>query len=145
MNSYSVYTLLCNASCTQQHIFEIDPCFCCVSVVCFFFIPELYVRVWLCHSLFIHALFNRHLSCFQFLTTTSIAAMNILVQVFCKHVFISLGSTPRSGMRGHKVGGQYRNPIDYVIGSRRWRGCVRSAKTRPGADCGTDHELLIKH
>ena len=25
----------------------------------------------------------------------------------------------------------------------RWRSSVQSAKTRPGADCGSDHELLI--
>lgn len=73
------------------------------------------------------------------------AAMNILVQVFCGHVFISLGSIPRSGMLGRRVGGQYRNPIDYVIRSRRWRSCIFSAKTRPGADCGTDHELFISN
>ena len=24
-----------------------------------------------------------------------------------------------------------------------WRSCIQSAKTRPGADCGSDHELLI--
>ena len=24
-----------------------------------------------------------------------------------------------------------------------WRRCIQSAKTRPGADCGSDHELLI--
>ena len=26
---------------------------------------------------------------------------------------------------------------------RRWRSSIRLAKTRPGADCGSDHELLI--
>ena len=25
----------------------------------------------------------------------------------------------------------------------RWRSTIESAKTRPGADCGSDHELLI--
>ena len=24
-----------------------------------------------------------------------------------------------------------------------WRSSIQSAKTRPGADCGSDHELLI--
>ena len=33
--------------------------------------------------------------------------------------------------------------IDYIIFSQRWRNSVQSAKTRPGADCGSDHELLI--
>ena len=29
------------------------------------------------------------------------------------------------------------------ICSQRWRSSIQSAKTRPGADCGPDHELLI--
>ena len=39
--------------------------------------------------------------------------------------------------------GQYRNQIDYILCSQRWRNSTQSAKTRPGADCGSDHELLI--
>ena len=39
--------------------------------------------------------------------------------------------------------GQYWNQIDYVLCSGRWRSSIRSAKTRPGADCGSNHELLI--
>ena len=39
--------------------------------------------------------------------------------------------------------GQYRNQIDYIPCSRRWRNSIQSAKTRPDADCGSDHELLI--
>ena len=38
--------------------------------------------------------------------------------------------------------GQYQNQIDYIICSKRWRSSIQSAKTRPGADCGSDHELL---
>ena len=29
------------------------------------------------------------------------------------------------------------------ICSQRWKSSIQSAKTRPGADCGSDHELLI--
>ena len=39
--------------------------------------------------------------------------------------------------------GQYLNQIDYILCSQRWRSSIQSAKTRPGADCGSDHELLI--
>ena len=39
--------------------------------------------------------------------------------------------------------GQHRNQIDYILCSQRWRSCTQSAKTRLGADCGLDHELLI--
>ena len=39
--------------------------------------------------------------------------------------------------------GQYWNQIDYTLCSQRWRSSIQSAKTRPGADYGSDHELLI--
>ena len=38
---------------------------------------------------------------------------------------------------------QYWNQIDYILCSQTWKSSVQSAKTRPGADCGSDHELLI--
>ena len=40
--------------------------------------------------------------------------------------------------------GQYWNQIDYILCSQRWRSSIQSAKTRLGADCGSDHELLIE-
>ena len=39
--------------------------------------------------------------------------------------------------------GQYRNPIYYIFYSWRWRSSIQSAKTRPGADSGSDHQILI--
>ena len=39
--------------------------------------------------------------------------------------------------------GQYQNQIDYFLCCQRWRSSIQLAKTRPGADCGSDHELLI--
>ena len=39
--------------------------------------------------------------------------------------------------------GQQRNQTDYILCSQRWRSSIQSAKTRLGADCGSDHELLI--
>ena len=44
------------------------------------------------------------------------------------HMDITRWSTPKS---------------DYILCSQRWRSSIQSAKTRPGADCGSDHELLI--
>ena len=44
------------------------------------------------------------------------------------HVDITRWSTPKS---------------DYLLCSQRWRSSIQSAKTRPGADCGLDHEFLI--
>ena len=34
--------------------------------------------------------------------------------------------------------------IDYILCSQRWRSSIQSAKTRLGADCGSDHELIAK-
>ena len=31
----------------------------------------------------------------------------------------------------------------YILCNEIWRSSIQSAKTRPGADCGSDHELLI--
>ena len=39
--------------------------------------------------------------------------------------------------------GQYWNQIDYIHCSQRWRSSIQSTKTRSGADCDSDHELLI--
>ena len=39
--------------------------------------------------------------------------------------------------------GQHLNQIDYILCSQRWRSSIQAAKTRPGADCGSDCELLI--
>ena len=38
---------------------------------------------------------------------------------------------------------QYPNQTDYILCSQRWRSSIQSAKSRPGADFGSDHELLI--
>ena len=39
--------------------------------------------------------------------------------------------------------GQYRNQINYILCSQRWRSSIQSTNTSPEADCGSDHELLI--
>ena len=38
---------------------------------------------------------------------------------------------------------QHRNQIDYILCSQSWRSSIQLTKTRLGADCGSDHELLI--
>ena len=40
--------------------------------------------------------------------------------------------------------GQHQNQIDYILCSQRWRSSIQSLKSRPGADCGSDHELTAK-
>ena len=39
--------------------------------------------------------------------------------------------------------GQHRNQTDYILYGQRWRSSIESANTRLGANCGSDHELLI--
>ena len=39
--------------------------------------------------------------------------------------------------------GQHRNQIDYILCNQRWKSSIQSAKTRLGADCGSDQDLLI--
>ena len=40
-------------------------------------------------------------------------------------------------------GARQQNQIDYILCSQRWRSSIQLAKARLGADCGSDHELLI--
>ena len=39
--------------------------------------------------------------------------------------------------------GQHQNQIDSILCSQRWRSSVQSAKTRPGADCGSVMNSLL--
>ena len=39
--------------------------------------------------------------------------------------------------------GQHWHQIYYMLCNQRWRSSIQSAKTRLGADCGSDHEFLI--
>ena len=50
---------------------------------------------------------------------------------------------PLSTTQEISPGGQYWNQVDYILCSWRWRSSIQIAKTRPGADCGSDHKLLI--
>ena len=36
------------------------------------------------------------------------------------------------------------NQIDHILCSQKRRSSIQSAKARPGADCGSDHEFLIE-
>ena len=39
--------------------------------------------------------------------------------------------------------GPHQNQINYILSSQRQRSSIQSGKARLGADCGSDHELLI--
>ncbi|XP_050508878.1 craniofacial development protein 2-like [Diabrotica virgifera virgifera] len=40
-------------------------------------------------------------------------------------------------------GGRHRNQIDYIMIKHRWKTSISQCKTRPSADCGSDHQLLF--
>jgi len=37
----------------------------------------------------------------------------------------------------------HKNQIDCIIAPKRWSSSIQYTKTLPGADCGSDHELLV--
>ena len=66
---------------------------------------------------------------------------------FCQENKLCIADTqyqqhPRRLYTWTSPGGMYRNQIDYIICKQRWKSSLQSAKTLPGADYGTDHELL---
>ena len=75
------------------------------------------------------------------------AAGQRLIQ-FCQENALVIANTP---FQQHKRGlytwtwpdGRHQNRVDYILCSQRWRTFIQSVKTRPGADCGSDHELVI--
>ncbi|GFR66472.1 craniofacial development protein 2-like [Elysia marginata] len=50
---------------------------------------------------------------------------------------------PRRKWTWISPGDNYRNQIDYVLIQSRFRNAVLSAKTMPGADCGSDHNPVV--
>ena len=54
-----------------------------------------------------------------------------------------LPTTQEKTLQMDSPDGKYLNKIDYILCSQRWRSSIESAKIRPGADCGSDHELVI--
>ena len=61
-------------------------------------------------------------------------------KVRCKH---PLPTTQEKTLHMTSPDSKYWNQIDYILWSQRWRRSIQSAKTRLGADCGSDHEHLI--
>src|SRR5574337_1011834 len=55
----------------------------------------------------------------------------------------SSNNTREDSIHGHHQMVNNEIRFDYILCSQRWRSSIQSAKTRPGADCGSDHELLI--
>ena len=50
---------------------------------------------------------------------------------------------PRRLWTWKSPGDGVRNQIDYILISKRWKSSLQNVKTLPGADCGSDHQLLM--
>ncbi|KAL0810291.1 hypothetical protein ABMA28_010450 [Loxostege sticticalis] len=67
---------------------------------------------------------------------------------FCIEMNLCITNTqfqhhPRRLYTWTSPGGRYKNQIDYILVGSRWKSSVRNVKTYPGAECGSDHRLLI--
>ena len=67
---------------------------------------------------------------------------------FCQENTLIIGNTlfqqhKRQLYTWTSADAQHQNQIGYILCSQRWRSSIQSEKTRPEADCGSDHELLI--
>nr|XP_037868970.1 uncharacterized protein LOC119628928 [Bombyx mori] len=67
---------------------------------------------------------------------------------FCIERNLSIMNTyfqhhPRRLYTWRSPGDRYRNQIDYIILDGRWRSSVSNVKTFPGAEGGSDHNLLV--
>ena len=67
---------------------------------------------------------------------------------FCQESALGIANTLfQQHKRRHYIwtssDGQHQNQIDYILCGQRWRSSIQSTETRPGAHCGSGHELLI--
>ncbi|GFS05856.1 craniofacial development protein 2 [Elysia marginata] len=71
-----------------------------------------------------------------------------MLVVWCQENDLVVANTwfenhPRRKWTWISPGDKYRNLIDYVLIQSRFRNAVLSAKTMPGADCGSDHNPVV--
>ena len=67
---------------------------------------------------------------------------------FCLHHQLVLTNTcftqhPRRLYTWISPDAQTKNQIDFIAISRKWKTSIRKCKTYPGADCDTDHVLVV--
>lgn len=68
----------------------------------------------------------------QFATDNSLTILNTLFQHHARR--LSTWTSPDK---------KTKNQIDYLLVNKRWRSSFRNVKTKPSAECGSDHRLLI--
>ena len=62
---------------------------------------------------------------------------------FCKENALVIANTLFQQHKRRLYAWTHQNQIDYIICSQEWRSSIQSPKTKPGAHCGSDRELLI--
>ena len=67
---------------------------------------------------------------------------------FCLEHELALANTmfkqhPRRLYTWTSPDGNTRNQIDYISIAHRWKTSLMNCRTYPGADCDTDHQLLV--
>ena len=95
-------------------------------------------------------LWNSAFRC-SYLSFSPLLFASLLFTAICKalldsHALVianTLSNNTREDYTWTSPDAQHQNQIDYILCSQRWRISIQSTKTRPGADCGSDHELLI--
>ena len=75
----------------------------------------------------------------EFCQENALVIANTLFQQYRRWLYT--WTSPKSDWLYSEPDGQHWNQIDYILCSQRWRSSIQSTKTRPGADCGSDHEL----
>ena len=124
------------------------------------------VTKWLYHVTLLSAIYENS-CCSTFLPTLGISRivkfnndikyviLSFFSLTFNFHIFMCFFSTYRvianTLFQKHKRrlstwtsrDSQHRNQIDYILCSQRRRSSIQSVKTTLGADCGSNHKLLI--
>jgi hypothetical protein len=70
------------------------------------------------------------------------------LEEFCVTNDLVVGNTlfqhhPRRLWTWMSPGDGTRNQLDYILIDKRWKSSLQNVKTLPGADCGSDHQLLV--
>ena len=67
----------------------------------------------------------------KFCSTNNLVIANTLFQHHPRHLYTWISPDKRT-----------RNQIDFIALNQKWKNNTKNAKTRPGADCNSDHQLL---
>ena len=67
----------------------------------------------------------------DFCSTNNLTITNTMFQHHPRHLYTWTSPDQKT-----------RNQIDYILLCQKWRSSVKNVRTRPGADCNSDHQLL---